>query len=325
MAKYIGRRVNVGIGKESVRGTGVAPSAFVPKLNIDFDDKANKARSGESFGQIAGTGSQSVVTGRFSEGSLEGEINVNSFGLILLAVFGSSTPTTVDGAYKHTYTLTNSNQHQSLTISVDNPNNAKMFKGCVIDSLEITASPDEIVKFNVGFKGKKGNDTTMLSTNYTISDYKFVGRDLQVKIAADTASLNAATAVSIKELKLTINKNAEYEWILGTLEPDDVVNKQITIQGQLTINYEDDTWKTLMTNGTYQALRIYFNNARTTIGSANTPQLLFEFPVVDFAEWEPKRDNDAVATQKINFTVLYDSDNARFISDAHIVNDTPSY
>jgi len=323
MAKYIGRRVNVGIGKESTRGTVVDATYSVPKTNITFDDKANVVRSGESFGHISGVGSQSIVAGRMSAGALEGEINVNSFGLILLSTLGALSSAAQNSDYKHTYTLSNTNIHQSLSIHVENPNNEKYFAGCVVDSLEINVAPEEIVTFSAGFKGRKGNDTTYTAV-YTTEDFKFVGRDLVFKVATDTTGLDAATALSVKALKLTINKNSDYDWVCGTLEPEDVLNKQVTIQGQLTLNYEDDTWKSYMTGGTKRAVRIQLTNTRDTMTSEN-PSFRLDLYSVDFSEWEPQLGNDDIATQTINFTALYDYATGKVISDCYLVNAVASY
>ena len=191
MAKFIGRLVKVGIGKESSRGVGVAASFTIPKTNYTFDDKANKARSGEGLGNISGGGSKAIVTGRFSEGALEGEINANSFGLLLLSTFGTDTPSAYStSAFKHTYTLNNTNQHSSLSVHCEDSIGDVVFKGCMVDTLEIEVKQDEIVTFNAGLKGRKGNSDVF--TPSFVSDYKFVSRDLEFKVAADVASLAAA-------------------------------------------------------------------------------------------------------------------------------------
>lgn len=323
MAPYIGRLENVGIGKETSRGVGVSAGFALPRMNFSFDDRANKAVSTEGLGHIAGFGAQSIVTQLFSEGSIDGEINADSFGLILLALFGSESVSTVSGAKKHTYTLSNSNQHQSLTIHLDNANVAdRVYEGCVIDQLDIDVNPEDIVKFTAAFKGKKGQDSTYAATY--AADYKFVGRDLVFKVASSTAGLSAASAVSLKELKLSFKKNADFDWVLGTLEPENIPNKQMTIEGSLKLNYEAVTWRDYMLNGTYRAMSVYLNNSRDAI-STNTPQLYFEFPVVEFSEWERDRSLDEVVTQTINFKVLYDVANARYISDAYIINNQNAY
>lgn len=324
MSKFIGRRVNVGIAKESSRGVGVAAAFTIPKTNYTFDDKANKARSGEQLGNIAGNGSQSIVTGRFAEGALEGEVNANSFGLLLLALFGTDTPSAyATGAYKHTFTLANTNQHQSLSIHCEDPIGDVIFENAMIDNLSIDVNENEIVKFTAGLKSKKGQSDTY--TPAFAADYKFVGRDMEFKVAATQGDLAAASAVSIKSLKLTVNKNVDFDWVLGTLEPEDVLNKQIVIQGQLTLNYEDRTWRDYMLNGDYKAIGIKLTNSRAEIGTAGTPILYFEFPVVDFSEWESQRGNDEIAGQTINFTVLYDIANSRLVSEVSITNTTASY
>lgn len=324
MAKFIGRRVNVGISKESAHGTAGTTILTIPKTNYTFDDKANQVRSGEGFSHISGAGSQSIVAGRFSEGALEGEINVNSFGLLLLATLGSSTVAAYQtSAYKHTFALANTNEHTSLTIFTKDPIGDTAFKGCVIDTLEITATPDEIVKFNAGFKGRKGNDWNW-TAGYAV-DYKFVGRDLVFKVAADIASLAASTAISIKELKLTISKNADYDWVLGTLEPENVLNKQFLVQGSLTLNYEDRTWRDYMLNGSTKSLGILLTNTRQTIGVAGNPAFYIEFPVVDFSEWESARGNEDIAGQTFNFTALFDIATSKVISDCYLQNTTVSY
>ena len=39
MAKIIGRLNNLGIGKESTRGTAVAPAIWMPQMELSYDDR----------------------------------------------------------------------------------------------------------------------------------------------------------------------------------------------------------------------------------------------------------------------------------------------
>lgn len=325
MAKFIGRRVNVGIGKETSRGTAASSVGFtVPKSNYSIEDKANTATSVDSFSNIAGSGSQAIVTGRFGEGSLEGEINANSFGLLMYATFGTTSPAAyATSAYKHTYSIANSNQHPTLTIFTKDPIGDTAFKGCMIDTLEISAELNEIVMYTAGFKGRKGNDWSW--TAAYAADYKFVSRDLTLKVAANTGALGAASAISVKSLTLTINKNSDYDWVMGTLEPEDVLNKQITIEGTLELNYEDRTWRDYMLNSSIKALSILLTNTRDTIGVAGNPAVYFEFPAVSFSEWETSRDNDDVVGQTVKFTALWDVSTGKMMSDSYVQNTTASY
>lgn len=79
-----------------------------------------------------------------------------------------------------------------------------------------------------------------------------------------------------------------------------------------------------MLTPTNRAMSILLQNGRQALG-ANYPALYFEFPVVDFSEWERNRENDEIATQTINFTALYDQANAKLISDCYVINNVASY
>lgn len=321
---FIGRKVDVGIGKETVRGTGVPATFTLPKTKIDFEAKANKAVSGEGLGNISAMGNQAVVTGLFSEGSIEGELNANSFGLILLATLGSSSPAAYGTGYKHTFTVLNSNQHTSLSLHFQDEIGDIQFKMCMVDSLEISINNEDIVQFTLGLKGRKVHDGTY--TPSYAADYKFMGRDVIFKVAAATANLAAATAISVKDLKITINKNTEFNWVLGTLEPEDINNRNLKIEGSITLNYEDRTWRNYMLNGDTKALGIKLTNPRDAVGGGtNYAEFYIEFPKVHFSEWESQRDNDDIVTQKINFTALYDIATSKLISDCYITNTTASY
>ena len=325
MAKIIGRREAVGVGLEAVRGTGVAATYLIPKTNYAFEDKANKARSGEGFGHISGEGTQSIVASQFSEGSIDAEVGAKYFPVILSAVFGTISSAAEGADYKHTVVLDNDNTHPTLSIHVDSDNGDLLYEFCMIDSFELSVEQDEIVKFNAGIKGKVSVGTVFDSTSLLAKDYKFVSRELEFKIAATTAGLAAATAICLKSLNITVNKNTDFDWCLGTLEPGDILNKQVTIQGAIELNYDDRVWANYMLDGDYKAIGIKLTNNRETCDGAETPEFYLELPICDLSEWEAPRTNDEIITQTINFTALYDIANNRLISSCYVINDIDSY
>jgi len=324
MATIIGRREAVGVGLEATRGTGVPATHLLPKTDYNFEDKANKARSGEGFGHISGEGSQSIVASKFSEGSIEAEVGAKYFPIVLSAVFGTISSAAQASDYKHTIALDNDNQHPSLSIHVDSDNGDLLFEHCMIDTFELMVEQDEIVKFNAGIKGKASVGTVFDATTLLETDYKFVSRDLELKIAATTAALGAASAICVKSLQITVNKNADYDFCLGTLEPEDILNKQISIQGVITLNYDDRTYANYMLDGDTKAVGIKLTNNRQTMVSEN-PEFYLELPVVDFSEWEAPRSNDEIIEQTINFTALFDVANNQLISSCYVVSSEASY
>ena len=323
MAKFIGRRVPVGIALESTRGTGVVPAYVLGKTNYTLDDKANKAVSGEGIGSISGNGNVAIVTQKFAEGEIEFEMGAKSLPVVLASVFGTAPSTAGAGTgYKHTLTIAESNQHKTLSVTLDDPSGDVRFCGAMVDTFEMTVGLEDIVKAVIGLKARASDDTSY-SANPTV-DYRWVGRDLVFKVATDTTGLGAATAISLKELVLTVNKNTDYDWVLGTLEPEDILNRQITIEGKITLNYEDRTWRNYMLDGTYRAIGITLVQTRDDAGDQD-PTFYLELPKVHFSEWESQRGNDEIVGQTLNFTALYDVANDRLISDCYVINDIVSY
>ena len=88
MGDYIGRKVAVGIGKETVRGTAVTATYWVRHLSLDFKRKGELAQNESALG-VREKVSDSEITKVWAEGKLEGKVNHKSIGLILLGAFGS--------------------------------------------------------------------------------------------------------------------------------------------------------------------------------------------------------------------------------------------
>lgn len=325
MSKYIGRLVNLGIAKESSRGAGASPVYHVPKTTFSFDDKIIQARSLGSLGKISDS-EEAFVTTKYGQGEMEGEIRDKSFGLLLLAMLGSTSPSgPVDSAYTHSFTLTHTNQHQSLSFVVADLNTTELYKLVMLDSLEITAELDEVVKFSAGFMSKQGG-TTGLTVPAVVAENKFTKKHLRIKLADNIAGLSGATAISLKKLTVTINKNVVLDDVLGTAEPEDILNQQVSVEGEIELNYEDETYKNFMKNGTNKAMEIAFINTDAVIGAATNPSLTIQLPKVDFFDWEPDNGLDDIVKQKISFKANRDVANAQdVIYLCQLVNAVASY
>lgn len=326
MSKFVGRLVSVGIGKETSRGVGVAASYWIPKTSISFDDKVKKALVAGSYGNIAESAMTAYVVGKWAEGDIEGEINVDSFGLLLLALVGTesgASDTPESGVGTHTYTLQNDNQHDSLSIHIHDPIGQIQFKLAMLNSLGIDITLGELVKYTANFFAKAHVDSS--STPTWIADRRFISRDLVFKVASSVSDLAAASALSIKHLTLAIDKNVKLDEVLGTLEPEDVLNQTIKITGTIELNYEDRTWRDYMLNGNTKAMQIKLESLKT-IGASTKPKLEFVFPKVHFSEWESIRDLGDIASQNINFEVMLDisTSPARLWSTLELINSVNS-
>jgi hypothetical protein len=85
-----------------------------------------------------------------------------------------------------------------------------------------------IVSYTIGFKSKTARNWASLSPTYTTLGSKFLHQHLQLRLASAVGSLSAATAISAKSLELNINRNAIFDGVMGTVEPEDILSQEIS-------------------------------------------------------------------------------------------------
>src|SRR3990167_704022 len=333
MAKHIGRRCSLGVAKEATRGTAVNPTFWVPFSTISFDAKTDKARSVGSFGLIQDADDEYIV-GQRSEGDLEFEMTDKYIGLFLLSFFGSvSSAVKETTAYDHTFTIANTNAHQSLSILAHDPigssgyaTDQMMFPLSVIDSIKINVEPQGIVMMTVGFKGGAMKSWSNQTTAFTAVGNKFLAQHLNLKIAANLAALGAASVIYPKAFEITLTQNTIPDFVVGTVQVNDNINQQWMVEGSVTLNRENNTYRDYMIGNTARAMRFDLLNGGTTIGASSNPELVMDMPRVFFSEWEQDRGLDTIATDKINFKAYYDATNDDQIIDSCVLtNITTSY
>lgn len=326
MSKYIGRVVDLGIGRETTRGVGVEPAYWIPKVSFNFDDKVVKVRETASVGKLADS-DNAYVTTKYAQGDLEGEIRDSSFGLLLYQLLGTiSSASVVDQSYTHSFSILESAQHPSLSMFVQDPNTNEQYKLVMLESLEIAVELDQVVRFTASFLGKQSVGSSIKTVTYT-SENKFTKKHLSFKIASAIGGLAGATAISLKRLQLNINKNTIIDDVLGTAEPEDILNRQLSVEGEIELNYEDETYKNYMKNNTHRAMEIRLTNTDAVIGGGTTnPLLLFQMPKVDFFDWEADYANDEIVKQTMSFKAMEDITNSlAIISTCQLVNGVVSY
>lgn len=320
MSKFVGRKGTLGIAVEASRGTAVAPVFWIPWATMSFRGVVEEAREEQAFGVLADSDSK-FVTMKMGEGEVEAQLYDKALGAILTGVMGASPSTAGGNPYTHTYTLSNSNQPKSVSLYWEDPDRNVIYPLGTVDSFQMTVEPSGIVNYTVGFKSKAERDFTNQSSNFTSLGNKFLHQHLQFRLADTIGNLAAATPISLKSLEFTINKNTTFDSVMGTVEPEDILAQQLTVEGSIELNLEDDTYKDYMLNGTYRAMEIYLYRSSSS-------SLKIQLPRVDFSEWEDDYTLNEIAKQKINFKANYDAANALdIISTCELINaqNTGSY
>ncbi len=319
MSKGIGRLLQFGIAKETVRGTPEsAASYWIPFSELDFNEKFNLVEDDQSRGIIEDTVGQSKVK-EWAEGSMKAPIADKHFPLILysiLGTLGTADNADSDASVKdHTITVAQSSQHQALSLFVDDPLAAQDYKhgNGAISSLEIHYELNRFLDYTLGLKAKKGATATL--TPSSTSENRFLPQHLTFKLASSYSGLGAASAMNIRSLTLKIEHNLEDDDVLGSAAPADFLNKQFSIEGTLeaTWNNESD-FKTSALATTAKAMRIDLVNSDVTIGSAAHPQIRIDLAKVIFKEiTRPIKINDIVR-QTLSFKAHYSLSDSLMIS-----------
>lgn len=318
MTKFVSRRGTLGIAVETVRGTPVAPTYWMPWAKLSFFDKINSVAEEQGMGNIADQDSF-YVTMVMAEGDLDAQLYDKGIGYILSSLLGTLPVSSGSNPYTHTYTLSQSNTAQSLSLYWKDPNYSLMFPLAIAESIKITIAPNGLVEYSVHFKSKRSRDWANLTPDFTSVGNKFTHQDSRLKFASNIAGLSGATALSLKNLELNISRSAIFDEVIGTAEPEDVLSQQLTIEGNLSLNHEDDTFRDYMLDNTYRAMEF------SLVKSANS-SLTMQFPRMSFMEWERDLALNEIAKQKINFKANYDAANALdSISSCVLINAQTSY
>lgn len=309
MTKIIGRKFSIGLGKETTRGTAVTSAYFIPKMELSIDDKVNVINDDSSIGVIEDA-ITSDITGKYSEGSISGRVYDKSFGLILLSTFGTETSSTQVGGetlvYDHLFNVLESAQHQSLTINASDPNGGTGLSYALgmIETLDIDFEINKYLTYKAGFRANASASSTV-TPSFT-AENGFRPQDGVFKFASSLSGLTGASAVSIKKGTLSIKKNLEDDFIIGTTTPADRLNKAFVVEGTLELLYNDRTMiDTDLLADLAQACRIQFINSSVTIGTSSNPQITFDLGKVKFHEVARKMANNDLIQQTVKFKAFY--------------------
>lgn len=323
MAKQIQRLVNVGLARETSRGTAETSADFwIPKIDFDFIPKVDLAVDDSGLGVIDARRESKIVS-EYGEGSIGGIVYDKSFGLLLALALGTwSSSSASDSAYTHTYSRLNSNSHPSATIFIKDENLDEKYALAILNQLSINAVVDDYIKYTAGFISKTG--ATATSTPSYSAENPFLPQHMEVKLASSTAGLSTASETPLRSLTLTINKNAEAWKELGSITPSDIVNKEFSVEGEMELVFDDKTERDYVLAGTKMAMSIKLTS-EAKIGTASVPTLSFELSPVNFEEFGRSGGGGEIELQTIRFAGNFGITTDSKTISATLVNSQSSY
>lgn len=303
---FSGRRITLGFGKETTRGTVATAAYWAQHLSVDFLQMSEKIYNKSGLGVLDENNAAEIVKD-WGAGKFEGKITDKAFGLFLLCLFGTDAPTLHTGettVYDHVYAQTNTNQNQSMTITRKDPNEDFQYALGMVKQLKLDVIVGDFIKYQLELISKKGIAGT--DTAAYVTENEFKPKYATLKIAPLVAGLGAATAIPVKSFMMTVDKGTDPYFVVGSNDPADIFNTVFNVKGDFILRYSDQTYRSMYFNNTYQAIQLDLKNTDVTIGTATNPELILTLPKVALDSWKIDQKLDSMVEQTVGFQGLFD-------------------
>lgn len=322
--EFIGRQIDFAIAIEQTRGTAEATAnRTVRKVTANLIPRAERVIDDSTFGRLEDAERIRTVR-KWSEGDVAGIVHADVIGYYFLNLFGTVESNTVSGATTHTFSMEQTITHPTLTGFIkDGDVRQEKVPGLMITSLEINATTDDYVRYTANFLGKESEtDVSVIPSLST--EYDFISRDITVKIADDEAGFEAASAIKVKEANITFNSNAEADYVFGSYSPNDIYNKQFSIEGSFTRNYIDTTFQDLYEGNTSKFMQIKIEGEATIGSGSANPTIILQLDKVQINDWNRSSAGDALVTEEVSFKAFYNTTTSQQ-SEVTLINLTSDY
>lgn len=322
---FIGREISFGVAVEGVRGVAeAAATKWFKKVNATIIPKVDRVIDDSSFGALEDAAQVRTVR-KHNEGTLEGIVHADAIGYIFTNLYGYPDSDLVAGeteVYDHTFELSQSIQHPTLTLFVKDADvrDTKIANG-VVSSFELTVATDNYVRFKADFIGKEEASATSVPS--LDQEFDFVGRDVTVKLADTEAGLDAAEAVKVKNLSVKKNPHTLTDYTVGDYSPEDIYNGAFSIEGTFTKNYVDQTFEDMCKGDTAKYAQIKIEG-EAVLGENSHPAITLILNKLMVTTWDRKGAADALVEETVGFKAFYNSED-RKQSKLKLRNLTPSY
>jgi len=215
--KGIGRKIQIGVAKETTRGTAPSSATYWnPFIDLALDEKKEFAVDEQSYGIIEDSTGLSQVK-KWSEGSISGNVHDQTMGLLLYGMFGGyGVAGPSDSAYTHTFSIGQTAQHQSLAFYLHDPLAAVDYNYAngVVEKLDLSIELKKFVMFNASIKALAGASHADYTPS-TTSENRFLPQHLLAKFALNysglqgtlTATGTAATTANVTALSINALTN----------------------------------------------------------------------------------------------------------------------
>lgn len=323
MSVFVGDRVSLGIGRESTRGTGVSAALWVPAVGFDFQQRVNTQSIMGAQGKIIGSQEERILQ-TFGQGTITMDLRANAVGYFLTQLFGDvDTTDNGSGEFSHTFNLTHSNNHPTLSLFIKDPNKSERFVRSALESFVWNFTADAVSTVEIGFMSEPPSDQSA-TEDFTTTDYVFPPGTATFKIAADQSSLSGASATTVNNWTLTVNKGSDPDFASGSANPNDIFNQSLEITGSFERVFDGDTEHDFVFDNTNRALRFEVEDTGVDLGAGNGPKLTYDLYNVDFTNFTRDVSLGDIVRETVEFKAHVEVSSGNTMT-ATLVNDKSDY
>lgn len=316
LLKGIGKLIQIGIAKETTRGTAMTTAAYwLPVDDWAMEERYQNAVDTQTYGVIEDNVGQTRVK-KWAEGEITVPLTGTSTAVLLHALFGTATAVLHAGEstiYDNTYNVLQSVQHKSLTVFVHDPIPTATgatadytHANAIVTKASIEYALGDFVKASFGIKAQAGSAAAVVFVPSQPQENRFVPQYMTFKLASSFSGLTAASAIKIRSAKINIEKNADDDDVLGQVAPRDFLNREFSIEGEIEAIWQNESdFKDAAIANTARAMRLDLVNSDVTIGNATNPQFRLDFAKVHFTEFSRPIKIKDVVYQTISFKAAY--------------------
>lgn len=311
---------SVGMALETTFGSAVTVTRFPEsEAKAKYDVTTVDGKGLRPTKGVRRTSRHSIVKFEGS-GDIEVEANTRGLGMLLNAVMGSVTSTTISSttAYQQVHTLSVTDPHPSYTIQEVLPviggasTYPHTFVGCTFDSLELSAKEADIVQAKFSFMARQlRTDVAAAVASYPASDALLTfahaaivtSGTLTAPTSTALASLSGTAAENVTDFSLTVKRNLDKKGFnvggagLRSRRPQ-LGRPEIT--GKLTVEYTDNTLRDAYLAQTPVPIVLTFTHDSTIVAGI-APVLQIVLPAVLLKGEVPASNGGEPITQSIDF------------------------
>jgi len=268
-------------------------------------------------------GSAKSVTGKeFSEGSVNMAMTADNFiGNVLMGMMGTDTVTGASDPYTHTFT--EAGTLASYTFLVSREDKEHLYKGCVIDSLSVSAALNEYASVSFNLMGKSEDIASLAAVGTTTPTFADNLDALYFSNAKVFFNGNATASDAVADISFDINLNRDGDnaCALGSttyVRAPPVQRRVVT--GSITFNQvihtatvDEPTYTELTTedghelSGSGVELKVQFGDDSTA------DRLTFNFYKIRFEAADANVSGRDTNTMTVNFVALYSPDDSKMM------------